>query len=172
MECLSGSHATLQRRRKGVNLQVAGFDTIFQRWTGSFFFFICSASLHQPSVWKSSSHSSSSSSSESVAPTGLTITCSTWQKRKNLKKRLSEARVAKKSKSSDTVTAGSGSVGVDEEFEDCILVPGGSQEVVEDRDVVATRTAWPSPYIVMSTRMRPTHNSRGNNAELSVLFLK
>ena len=80
-----------------------------------FFIFICSASLHQPSVWKSSSHSSSSSSSESVAPTGLT--CSTWRKRKNLKKRLSEARVAKKSKTSDTVPAGSGSVGVDEEFE-------------------------------------------------------
>ena len=38
VECLSGSHATLQRRRKGVNLQVAGFDTIFQRWTGFFFF--------------------------------------------------------------------------------------------------------------------------------------
>ena len=46
------------------------------------------------------------------------------------------------------------------------------QEVVEDRDGVATRTAWPSPYIVMSTRMRPTHNSRGNNAELRVLLLK
>ena len=40
-----------------------------------------------------------------------------------------------------------------------------AQEVVEDRDGVATRTAWPSPYIVMSTRMRPTHYSRGNNAE-------
>ena len=39
MECLSGSHATLQGRRKGVNLQVAGFDTIFQRWTGFFFLF-------------------------------------------------------------------------------------------------------------------------------------
>ena len=46
------------------------------------------------------------------------------------------------------------------------------EEVVEDRDGVATRTAWPSPYIVMSTRMRPTHNSRGNNAELRVLLLK
>ena len=47
VECLSGSHATLQPwRRKGVNLQVSGFDTIFQRWTGFFFFFICSASLH------------------------------------------------------------------------------------------------------------------------------
>ena len=33
-------------------------------------------------------------------------------------------------------------------------------------DGVATRIAWPSPYILMSTRMRPTHNSRGNNAEL------
>ena len=42
-----------------------------------------------------------------------------------MKKRLSEARVAKKSKSSDTVTAGSG-VGVDEEFEDSMLVAGGS----------------------------------------------
>ena len=47
-----------------------------------------------------------------------------------------------------------------------------AQEVVEDRDGIATRTAWPSPYIVMSTRMRPTHNSRGNNAELRVLLLK
>ena len=47
-----------------------------------------------------------------------------------------------------------------------------AQEIVEDRDGVATRTAWPSPYIVMSTRMRPTHNSRGNNAELRVLLLK
>ena len=37
-----------------------------------------------------------------------------------------KARVAKKSKSSDTVTAGSGSVGVDEEFEDSMLVAGGS----------------------------------------------
>ena len=36
----------------------------------------------------------------------------------------------------------------------------------------STRTAWPSPYIVMSTRMRPTHNSQGNNAELRVLLLK
>ena len=47
-----------------------------------------------------------------------------------------------------------------------------AQELVEDRDGVATRTAWPSPYIVMSTRMRPTHNSQGNNAELWVLLLK
>ena len=47
-----------------------------------------------------------------------------------------------------------------------------AQEVVEDRDGVVTRTAWPSPYIVMPTRMRPTHNSRGNNAELRVLLLK
>ena len=31
---------TLQRRRKGVNLQVAGFDTIFQRWTGFFLPFL------------------------------------------------------------------------------------------------------------------------------------
>ena len=62
----------------------------------------------------------------SCANSGLIITCSTWRKRKNLKKSLSEARVAKKSKSSDTVTAGSGSVGVDEEFEDCMLVAGGS----------------------------------------------
>ena len=46
VECLSGSHATLQRWRKGVNLQVDGFDTIFQCWTGFFFFFICSTSLH------------------------------------------------------------------------------------------------------------------------------
>ena len=67
----------------------------------------------------------------------------------------------------------SGSVGqVDEQFEDCMLVAGGSPSLVEDRDGVATRTAWPSPYIVMSTRMRPTHNSRGNNAELRVLLLK
>ena len=88
-----------------------------------------------------------------------------------MKKRLSEARVAKKSKRSDTVTAGSGSVGVDEEFEDCMLVAGGSPSLVEDRDGVATRTVWPSSYIVMSTRMRPTHNSRGNNAELRVLLL-
>ena len=112
MECLFGSHATLQRRRKGVGL-------VF------FFFLIYSASLHQPSVWKSSSHSSSS---ESVAPAGSTI--STSRKRKNLKKRLNEARVAKKSKSSDTVTAsvtaGSGCVDVDEEFEDCMLAAGGS----------------------------------------------
>ena len=42
VECLSGSHATLQRRRKGVNLQVAGFDTIFQRWTGFFLFYLLS----------------------------------------------------------------------------------------------------------------------------------
>ena len=47
-----------------------------------------------------------------------------------------------------------------------------AKELVEDRDSVATRTAWPSPYIVMSTRMRPTHNSRGNDAELRVLLLK
>ena len=40
-----------------------------------------------------------------------------------MKKRLSEARVAKKSKSSDT---GTGGVGVGEEFEDCMLVAGGS----------------------------------------------
>ena len=68
---------------------IAGFDTIFQRWTGIqfFFFFTYSASLHWP-----------------------------WRKRKNLKKRLSEARAAKKSKSSDTDTAGSGSVDVDEEL--------------------------------------------------------
>ena len=87
---------------------------------GQFFFLfylLSFASLAFSMPGKSSSHSSSSSSSESVAPTGLTITCSTWRKRKNLKKRLSEARVAKKSKSSDTVTAGSGSVAVDEEFE-------------------------------------------------------
>ena len=37
-----------------------------------------------------------------------------------------KSQVAKKSKSSDAVTAGSGSVGVDEEFEDCMLVAGGS----------------------------------------------
>ena len=37
-------------------------------------------------------------------------------KTEEFEERLSEARVAKKSKSSDTVTAGSGSVGVDEEF--------------------------------------------------------
>ena len=47
-----------------------------------------------------------------------------------------------------------------------------AQELVEDRDGVATRTAWPSPYIGMSTRMRPTHNSRGDNAELRALLLK
>ena len=94
------------------------------------------------------------------------------RKRKNLKKRLSEARVAKKSKSSDNVTAGSGSVGVDDRGVWLCLSLEEAQEVVEDRDGVATRTAWPSPYIVISTRMRPTHNSRGNNAELRVLLLK
>ena len=47
-----------------------------------------------------------------------------------------------------------------------MLVAGGSPSLVEDRDGVATRTARPSSYIVMSTRMRATHNSRGNNAEL------
>ena len=122
-------------------------------------------------LWASSHSSSSSSSSESVAPTGLTF--SKWRKRKNLKKRLSEARVAKKSKSSDTVTAGSGSVDVDEEFEVCMPVAGGSQRSCGRPwwRGVATRTAWPSPYIVMSTRMRSTHNSRGNNAELRALLL-
>ena len=50
----------------------------------------------------------------------------TWRRRKNFKKRLSEARLAKKSKSSDTIIAGSGSVCVDEEFEDSMLVAGGS----------------------------------------------
>ena len=89
-----------------------------------------------------------------------------------MKKRLSEARVAKKSKSSDTVTAGRGSVGVAEEFEDCMLVAGGSPSLVKDCDGAATRTTWPSSYIVISTRMRPTHNSRGINAELRVLLLK
>ena len=46
-----------------------------------------------------------------------------------------------------------------------------ARDLVEDRDGVATRTAWLSPYIVMSTRMRPTHNGRGNDAELRVLLL-
>ena len=62
----------------------------------------------------------------SRAPAGSTI--STWRKRKTLKKKFSEARAAKKSKSPDTVPAGagSGSVDVDEKFEDCMLVAGGS----------------------------------------------
>ena len=38
VECLSGSHAALQRRRNGVNLQVAGFDTILDRFFFSFLF--------------------------------------------------------------------------------------------------------------------------------------
>ena len=145
VECLSGSHATLQRRRKWVNLQVAGFDTIFQRWTGFFFFFICSGSLHPPSVLNSSSHSSSisSSSSESVAPTGLTITCSTWRKWKNLKKRLSEARVAKKSKVLTLSLLAVVALVLTRSSRIAFLSLEEAHEVVEDRDGVATRTAWP-----------------------------
>ena len=67
-----------------------------------------------------------------------------------MKKRLCEARVAKKSKSSDTVSAGSGSVGVDEELEAACLSTSleEAQEVVEDRDGVAR--VPPGPHRTLS----------------------
>ena len=62
----------------------------------------------------------------------IRVSCANWlgllhvvhgENGRILRKDLSEPRVAKKSKSSDT---GSGGVGVGEEFEDCMLVAGGS----------------------------------------------
>ena len=172
MECLSGSHATLQRRIKGVNLQVAGFDTIFQRWTGFFSFLFAQLRFTSLQYGRArvTHRLQTSSSSESVAPTGLTITCSTWRKRKNLKKTKHELRRSRKVLTLSLLAVVA--LVLTRSLRIACLSLEEAQEVVEDRDGVATRTAWRSPYIVMSTRMRPTHNCRGNNADLRVLLLK
>ena len=142
------------------------------------FLFKFSASLHLLSVWKSSSHSSSSSSESAGSQLARPLVhCENgriW--RKKIKRSTSCEEVEKFWHYHCWQWYSSGSVALmlTRSLRIACLSLEEAQEVVKDRDYygVATRTAWPSPYTVMSTRMRPTHNSLGNDAELRVLLLK
>ena len=91
VECLSGSHATLQRRRKGV----AGFDTIFQHWTRFFFFLFLFTStqlrftsLQYGRARVTHRHHHHQSQLRQLAWLLHVLIVSTWHKRKNLNKKI------------------------------------------------------------------------------------
>ena len=88
-------------------------------------------------------------------------------KTEEFEERLTEARVAKKSKSSDTVTAGSGSVGVDEEFACHWRKP---------KKLWKTVMAWPrvppGPHRTFSCQHACVLRTIVGDAELRVLLLK